>query len=247
MDTPPRTNIWTVLVVASIFNFSTWRCDAFTGGIHRVLESHGAQKLFPLLSRGRLSPRSLLGVGDQINPTDSDTPPSSISGIQQPGGLPFERGVNRVILLGRIGQDPTVRHIQENDLIFAHFSLVTGSTYRHKVSNELIRRNQWHRVVVFDPFAISLCQNFLKKGSRVYIEGELCTRKYVDRHTGEARAITEVVLPKFNSVINLIQNPRHGERMPATDEDEFPGGDEEDDEEEDENDEEEMEEEEDSD
>jgi len=97
--------------------------------------------------------------------------------------------VNKVILLGNLGKDPEVRHL-ENDRMRASFTLATNETYRNK-EGEKITTTEWHNVVLWTPLA-KIAEQYLTKGKQVYIEGKLTTRSYVDK-MGQTKYTTEVV------------------------------------------------------
>jgi single-strand DNA-binding protein len=97
--------------------------------------------------------------------------------------------VNKVILLGNLGKDPEVRHL-ENDRMRASFTLATNETYRNK-EGEKVTTTEWHNVVLWTPLA-KIAKQYLTKGKQVYIEGKLTTRSYTDK-SGQVRYTTEVV------------------------------------------------------
>ncbi|MFT7382119.1 MAG: single-strand DNA-binding protein [Roseivirga sp.] len=98
-------------------------------------------------------------------------------------------GVNKVILVGNLGKDPEVRHL-ENGRAVANFSLATSETYKNK-QGERVTNTEWHNVVLWSPIA-EIAEKFLKKGNQVYIEGKLTTRSWDDQD-GNKRYTTEVV------------------------------------------------------
>jgi single-strand DNA-binding protein len=97
--------------------------------------------------------------------------------------------VNKVILLGNLGKDPEIRHL-ENDRMRASFTLATNETYRNK-DGEKVTTTEWHNVVLWTPLA-KIAEQYLTKGKQVYIEGKLTTRSYTDK-SGQTRYATEVV------------------------------------------------------
>ena len=101
----------------------------------------------------------------------------------------YMSAVNKVILLGNLGKDPEVRHL-ENDRMRASFTLATNETYRNK-EGEKVTTTEWHNVVLWTPLA-KIAEQYLIKGKQVYIEGKLTTRSYVDK-AGQTRYTTEVV------------------------------------------------------
>ena len=98
-------------------------------------------------------------------------------------------GVNKVILVGNLGKDPEVRHL-DNGRAVANFSLATSEVYKNK-QGEKVTNTEWHNIVLWTPLA-EVAEKFLKKGSQVYIEGKITTRSYDDKE-GNKRYITEVV------------------------------------------------------
>ncbi|PHM52524.1 single-stranded DNA-binding protein [Xenorhabdus sp. KK7.4] len=101
------------------------------------------------------------------------------------------KGVNKVILIGNLGQDPEVRYIPNGGAV-ANITLATSETWRDKQSGEMKEKTEWHRVVIFGKLA-EIAGEYLKKGSQIYIEGQLQTRKWQDQQ-GQDRYSTEVVV-----------------------------------------------------
>ncbi|ENE1198170.1 single-stranded DNA-binding protein [Salmonella enterica] len=101
------------------------------------------------------------------------------------------RGVNKVILVGNLGQDPELRYMPNNTAV-ANLSLATSDTWKDKQTGEQRERTEWHRVVLYGKLA-EVASEYLRKGSQVYIEGELRTRKWTDQ-SGQERYTTEVVV-----------------------------------------------------
>ena len=112
--------------------------------------------------------------------------------------------VNKVILLGNLGGDPEIRVSQDGGKI-ARFSIATGESWKDKSTNEKKERTDWHRIVVFSSGLSEIVEKFLKKGSKVYIEGQLRTRKYTDQ-AGVEKNTTEVVLQQYNSHLTMLDN-----------------------------------------
>ncbi|MFC0179673.1 single-stranded DNA-binding protein [Thorsellia kenyensis] len=111
------------------------------------------------------------------------------------------RGVNKVILLGNLGADPEVRFMANNDPV-ATLSLATSETWRDKNTGENREKTEWHRVVVFGKLA-EIAQQYLKKGSQVYVEGQLQTRKWQDQQ-GVERYTTEIVISGYNGTMQMV-------------------------------------------
>ena len=109
--------------------------------------------------------------------------------------------VNKVILVGNLGRDPEIRTMQSGDKL-AQFSLATSETWNDRQSGERRERTEWHRVVIFGRLA-EVAERYLRKGSKVYIEGSLQTRKWQDQ-SGQDRYTTEVVLQRFRSELQML-------------------------------------------
>ncbi len=110
--------------------------------------------------------------------------------------------VNKVILVGNLGQDPDVRSTKDGRPV-VNFSVATSENWKDKNSGERRERTEWHRVVIFSEGLCRIAEQFLRKGSKVYIEGQLQTRKWQD-DTGKDRYTTEVVLQGFNSSLTML-------------------------------------------
>ena len=111
-------------------------------------------------------------------------------------------GVNKSILLGHIGADPEIRRTQAGAAI-ASFSLATSESWRDKATGERKERTDWHRIVVMNEQLVKVAEQYLKKGSKVYIEGQMRTRKWTDKQNIE-RYITEVLLTGFQAKIVML-------------------------------------------
>ena len=112
--------------------------------------------------------------------------------------------VNKVILLGNLGRNPEVRSSQDGSKIVS-FSVATTESWKDKLSGERKDRTEWHRVVVFNQNLADICEKYLQKGSKVYIEGQLQTRKWQDKD-GVERYTTEVVIPRFRGELALLDS-----------------------------------------
>lgn len=110
--------------------------------------------------------------------------------------------VNKVILVGNLGRDPEIRSMQSGEEI-AQLSLATSETWRDKASGERKERTEWHRVVIFNENLVKVAKQYLKKGSKVYIEGSLQTRKWTDKD-GAEKYTTEVVLQRFRGELTML-------------------------------------------
>lgn len=109
--------------------------------------------------------------------------------------------INKVILVGNLGRDPEVRHSQDGNKIVT-FNVATSETWKDK-NGERKDRTEWHRVVIFSPGLADVAEKYLKKGSKVYIEGQLRTRKWQDS-TGQDKYSTEIVLSGFNAYMIML-------------------------------------------
>lgn len=110
--------------------------------------------------------------------------------------------VNKAIILGNLGNNPEIGSFQNGDK-YANLSIATSESWKDKSSGERRERVEWHRVVVFNQHLIKVCENYLKKGSKVYIEGQLETRKWQDQ-SGQDKYSTEIVLRPFNGSLVLL-------------------------------------------
>lgn len=121
------------------------------------------------------------------------------------------RGVNKVILIGNLGVDPEVRYTQSGDPV-TNLRLATSEAWRDKTTGELQERTEWHRVVLFGKVA-DVAGKYLKKGSKVYIEGQLHTRKW-QAQDGTDRYSTEVVVRDFNGSMQMLDSRPGGGTVP---------------------------------
>ena len=110
--------------------------------------------------------------------------------------------VNKVTLVGNLGKDPEIRTLNSGDRV-ANLSLATSDTWRDKNSGERKERTEWHRVVIFNDNLVKVAEQYLKKGSTIYIEGALQTRKFTDS-SGAEKYSTEVVLQKFRGELTML-------------------------------------------
>lgn len=122
-------------------------------------------------------------------------------------------GVNKVILVGHLGKDPRIARTQAGGRI-ASFSLATSESWRDKATGERREETEWHQVVVYNDRLVEVVEKFLKKGSKVYVEGKNATRKWTDK-AGIDRYVTEVVLKPFRGELTLLDST---DRAPAPDE-----------------------------
>ena len=116
--------------------------------------------------------------------------------------------VNKVILIGNLGADPEIRHTQDGRPI-VNLRLATSESWRDKSSGERREKTEWHRVVIFNEGLCRIAEQYLRKGSKVYVEGQLQTRKWEDQ-SGQERYSTEVVLQGFNSALTMLDGRQGG-------------------------------------
>ena len=116
--------------------------------------------------------------------------------------------VNKVILVGNLGADPEVRTLQNGGKV-AQFSVATSERWRDKNSGEQRERTEWHRVVIFSEGLVKIAESYLRKGAKVYIEGQLQTRIWQDQY-GQDRYSTEIVLQGFNSTLTMLDGRGEG-------------------------------------
>ena len=121
--------------------------------------------------------------------------------------------VNKVILIGNLGADPEIRRTQDGRPI-ANLRVATSETWRDKTTGERREKTEWHRVVIFNEGLCRIAEQYLKKGSKVYLEGSLQTRKWQDKD-GHDRYSTEVVLQGFNSQLTMLDTRGGGTAEPS--------------------------------
>ncbi len=117
--------------------------------------------------------------------------------------------VNKVILVGNLGRDPEIRSLQDGNRV-ANLSLATSDTWRDKSTGERRERTEWHRVVIFDEKLCEVAEKYLRKGSKIYIEGQIQTRKWQDQ-SGQDKYSTEVVLNRFRGTLTMLDSRRDSE------------------------------------
>ncbi len=116
--------------------------------------------------------------------------------------------VNKVILIGNLGADPEIKRTQDGRPI-ANLRIATSESWRDRATGERKEKTEWHRVVIFNEGLCKVVEQYLKKGAKVYIEGQLQTRKWTDQ-SGAERYSTEVVLQNFNSVLTMLDGRSGG-------------------------------------
>ena len=112
--------------------------------------------------------------------------------------------INKVILVGNLGADPRVSNTQSGTKI-VNFNLATSDRWRDKATGEMNEKTEWHRVVIFNPQLAETAELYLHKGSKVYIEGQLQTRRWED-NSGQEKFTTEVVLQNFSGTLVLLDD-----------------------------------------
>jgi single-strand DNA-binding protein len=123
--------------------------------------------------------------------------------------------VNKVILIGNLGRDPEVRSMQSGGKM-VNLSVATSETWRDKNTNERQEKTEWHRVVIFNERLAEVAEKYLRKGAKVYLEGQLQTRKWQDQ-AGQERYSTEVVLPRFRGELTMLDGRGQGAGAGAAD------------------------------
>ena len=111
--------------------------------------------------------------------------------------------INKVILVGNLGRDPEVGALQNGDRV-VRLSIATSEKWKDKSSGEPRERTEWHRVVIFNEPVGRIAEQYLQKGSTVYLEGQLQTRKWTDQESGQDRWTTEIVLQRFKGELTLL-------------------------------------------
>lgn len=110
--------------------------------------------------------------------------------------------VNKVILVGNLGRDPEIRSLNNGDRV-ANLRIATSETWRDKATGERKEKTEWHSVVIFNDNIVKVAENYLKKGSTVYVEGSLHTRKWTDQQ-GVEKYSTEIVIQRFNGQLTML-------------------------------------------
>ena len=116
--------------------------------------------------------------------------------------------VNKVILVGNLGRDPEIRTMQNGDRV-CNLSLATSERWKDRNTGEMQERTEWHRVVLFDQRLVEVAEKYLSKGSKVFVEGQLQTRKWTDQQ-GVEKYSTEVVLQRFRGELTMLDSRNSG-------------------------------------
>ncbi len=130
--------------------------------------------------------------------------------------------VNKVILVGNLGRDPEIRTFQNGGRV-ASFSIATSESWKDKATGERKERTEWHRISVMNDNLVTVCERYLKKGAKVYIEGQLETRKWQDKD-GQEKYTTEVVLRPYRGELTMLDSKGGGNDAPPIDNGGFGGG-----------------------
>lgn len=122
--------------------------------------------------------------------------------------------INKVILVGNVGKDPEVRHSQDGTKI-VNMTVSTSETWKDKQTGERREKTEWHRVVIFNDRLADVAEKYVRKGSKIYLEGSLQTRKWTG-NDGVEKYSTEVILQKFRGELTLLDSRRDGEAQADT-------------------------------
>ena len=120
--------------------------------------------------------------------------------------------LNKVLLIGRLGADPEIKQMVNGKNV-ARLSLATSQSWKDKNTGEKKQKTEWHRVVIFNEGLVNVVQQYLKKGSQVYIEGQLSTRKWRDEQSGQDKYSTEVVIQGYNSSLTMLGGRNENENI----------------------------------
>ncbi|MGM0562410.1 MAG: single-stranded DNA-binding protein [Pseudomonadota bacterium] len=116
--------------------------------------------------------------------------------------------VNKVILVGNLGRDPEIRTMQNGGRV-CNLALATSESWKDRQTGERREKTEWHRIVIFNESLVGVCERYLRKGSKLYVEGQLETRKYTDQ-SGSERYTTEVVLRPYRGELNMLDSRSGG-------------------------------------
>lgn len=117
--------------------------------------------------------------------------------------------VNKVIIVGNLGRDPEIRALNSGDKV-CNLSVATSESWRDKATGEKKEKSEWHRVVIFNDNLSTVAEKYLRKGSKVYIEGQLQTRKWTDS-SGQEKYSTEIVLQRFRGELQILDSKGDGQ------------------------------------
>ncbi len=131
--------------------------------------------------------------------------------------------VNKVIIVGNLGRDPEIRTFQNGGRV-ANLTVATSENWKDKATGERKERTEWHRVVIFNENLVSVAERYLKKGAKVYLEGQLETRKWQDQ-SGQDKYTTEVVLRPYRGELTMLDSANKGGSGPSMGSSDFPASD----------------------
>ena len=119
--------------------------------------------------------------------------------------------LNKVLLIGRLGNDPEIKQMSNGKNV-ARLSVATSETWKDKNSGERKEKTEWHRVVIFNEGLVGVVQQYVKKGSQVYIEGQIQTTKYTDNN-GQEKYSTQIILQGYNSTLTMLGSSNSGGKI----------------------------------
>jgi single-strand DNA-binding protein len=158
--------------------------------------------------QGRAGKPGFLESGRQVRLARASAIKRNISPVIREWRAAMAGSVNKVILIGNLGADPEIKRTQDGRPI-ANLRIATSDTWRDKATGERKEKTEWHRVVIFSEGLCKIAEQYLKKGAKVYIEGQLQTRKWTDQ-SGVEKYSTEVVLQNFNSTLTMLDGRSGG-------------------------------------
>ncbi len=124
-------------------------------------------------------------------------------------------GLNKVVLIGNVGRDPEFRSTNDGKEV-ALFTMATSDSWKDRLTGEKKDRTEWHRIVVYNDGLVKVIKSYLKKGSKIYLEGSLHTRKWVDK-LGQDRYVAEIILQNYNAELILLDSKNLGEKLSEPD------------------------------
>jgi single-strand DNA-binding protein len=128
--------------------------------------------------------------------------------IKKKGNL-MSGSLNKVTLIGNLGRDPEVRRLNNGEPV-VNLRIATAETWKDKMSGERRERTEWHSVVIFNENLAKIAEQYLKKGAKVYLEGQLQTRKWQDQQSGQERYTTEIVLQRYRGELTMLDGKGGG-------------------------------------
>lgn len=122
--------------------------------------------------------------------------------------------LNKATLIGNLGNDPEIKTLPSGDRV-CNFSLATSETWKDKSTGEKKEKTEWHNIVVFNQSLVKIIQSYVKKGDKLYIEGQIETRKWMDQ-SGNNRYTTEIVMREYGSVLKMLSSPKQETHTPPS-------------------------------